>query len=147
MSTVVDKDMGYQTIISCLSRLHGTIKVGIMADAGSEKGGASLVDVAMYNEYGTQHIPARPFVRQTTETHRASWGSLSAKVENRVAHGMDPHQAMEIIGVKAEGDMKATIGRGHFAPNAPNTIKQKGSSQPLIDTGRMRNSVSHKVED
>ena len=43
--------------------------------------------------------------------------------------------------------MKATIGRGHFVPNAPNTIKQKGSSQPLIDTGRMRNSVSHKVED
>ena len=60
---------------------------------------------------------------------------------------MDPHQALEILGNKAEGDMKATIGRGHFVPNAPNTIKQKGSSQPLIDTGRMRNSVSHKVED
>lgn len=143
--SVIDKDMGYQTIITNLSRLEGTVKVGIMADAGSEKDGASLVEVATYNEFGTQHIPARPFVRQTTD--KGAWGSMAARLEDRVAHGMDPHQALEILGNKAEGDMKATIGRGHFVPNAPNTIKQKGSSQPLIDTGRMRNSVSHKVED
>lgn len=145
--SVIDKDMGYQTIITNLSRLEGTVKVGIMADAGSEKDGASLVEVATYNEFGTQHIPARPFVRQTTDNNRWAWGSMTARLEDRVAHGMDPHQALEILGNKAEGDMKATIGRGHFVPNAPNTIKQKGSSQPLIDTGRMRNSVSHKVED
>ena len=145
--SVIDKDMGYQTIITNLSRLKGTVKVGIMADAGSEKDGASLVEVATYNEFGTQHIPARPFVRQTTDNNRWAWGSMAARLEDRVAHGMDPHQALEILGNKAEGDMKATIGRGHFAPNAPNTIKQKGSSQPLIETGRMRNSVSHKVED
>jgi hypothetical protein len=145
--SVIDKDMGYQTIITNLSRLEGTVKVGIMADAGSEKDGASLVEVATYNEFGTQHIPARPFVRQTTDNNRRAWGSMAARLEDRVAHGMSPHQALEILGNKAEGDMKATIGRGHFVPNAPNTIKQKGSSQPLIDTGRMRNSVSHKVED
>ena len=145
--SVIDNDMGYQTIITNLSRLKGTVKVGIMADAGSEKDGASLAEVATYNEFGTQHIPARPFVRQTTDNNRWAWGSMSARLEDRVAQGMDPHQALEILGNKAEGDMKATIGRGHFAPNAPNTIKQKGSSQPLIDTGRMRNSVSHKVED
>lgn len=145
--SVIDKDMGYQTIITNLSRLKGTVKVGIMADAGSEKNGASLVEVAAYNEFGTQHIPARPFVRQTTDNNRGAWGRMAAQLEDRVAHGMSPHQALEILGNKAEGDMKKTIGRGHFAPNAPNTIKQKGSSQPLIDTGRMRNSVSHKVED
>lgn len=145
--SVIDKDMGYQTIITHLSRLEGTVKVGIMADAGNEKDGASLVEVATYNEFGTQHIPARPFVRQTTDNNRGVWGSMAARLEGRVAHGMDPHQALEILGNKAEGDMKATIGRGHFVPNAPNTIKQKGSSRPLIDTGRMRASVSFKVEE
>ena len=59
---------------------------------------------------------------------------------------MDPKQAMEVLGVKAEGDMKKTIGRGKFKPNSPKTIKRKGSAQPLIDTGRMRASVSHKVK-
>ena len=48
--------------------------------------------------------------------------------------------------MKAEGDMKKTIGRGKFKPNSPKTIKRKGSAQPLIDTGRMRASISHKVK-
>ena len=94
--SVIDKDMGYQTIITNLSRLKGTVKVGIMADTGSEKNGASLVEVAAYNEFGTQH-------RQTTDNNRMAWGSMTARLEDRVAHGMSPHQALEIIGTRQRG--------------------------------------------
>ena len=145
--SVIDKDEGYSTIINNLSKLQGTVKVGIFSDGGSEKDGTSVAEIAAYNEFGTAHIPARPFVRQTTEKNRYEWGSMSAKLENRVANGMSTHQALEVLGNKAEGDMKYVVGNGNFTPNAPNTVKQKGSDRPLIDSGRMRASISHKVED
>lgn len=144
--SVIDNDLGYKATIHNLTRMQGEIEIGFL-EGGGEEDGVPIAYIAACNEYGTSRIPARPFMRQTTENYRSAWGRLAARLEDRVAHGMDPHQALEILGNKAEGDMKATIGRGHFVPNAPNTIKQKGSSQPLIDTGRMRNSVSHKVED
>ena len=37
-------------------------------------------------------------------------------------------------------------GQGGFAPNAESTIKKKGSDQPLIDTGYMRQSVNYVVK-
>ncbi len=143
--SVQDEDLGYKAIIHNLTRLQGEIEVGFLEGCGEEDG-VSIAEIAAYNEYGTSHIPARPFMRQTVEHYRSAWGRLGAQLEDKVAHGMDPKQAMEVLGVKAEGDMKKTIGRGKFKPNSPKTIKRKGSAQPLIDTGRMRASISHKVK-
>lgn len=144
---VLDKDMGFKVTLARLSSLHGSVKVGIFADAGSsKKGHTSIAEYAAYNEFGTSHIPSRPFMRQTIDKYTNAWGQAAEAAEKRVADGMSPHQALELIGNIAEGHIKATIGRGSFAPNAANTIKQKGSSQPLIDTGAMRGAVRHKVE-
>ena len=143
---VEDIDHGYSVIIDQLSKLHGRVKVGLFADSGDEDG-TSLAEIAGYNEYGTAHIPPRPFVRQTVDKKSFDWGSAAAKLEDRVAKGMSTHQALEILGNKAEGDMKEEVTKGNFRPNAPSTIRQKGSAQPLIDTGRMRNSIKHKVEE
>lgn len=35
---------------------------------------------------------------------------------------------------------------GEWASNSPATIKKKGSSKPLIDTGRLRGSITYEVE-
>ena len=37
--------------------------------------------------------------------------------------------------------------KNNWAPNAPYTIKQKGSDSPLIDTGEMRKSITYIIED
>lgn len=144
---VLDKDMGFKVTLARLSSLQGSVKVGIFADAGSSKNGhTSIAEYAAYNEFGTSHIPSRPFMRQTIDKYTGAWGQAAEAAEKRVAGGMSPHQALELIGNIAEGHIKQTIGRGSFAPNAANTIKQKGSSQPLIDTGAMRGAVRHEVE-
>ena len=41
--------------------------------------------------------------------------------------------------------MKNTFTTGSFTPNKPATIKRKGSSRPLIDTGHLRQSITSKV--
>lgn len=145
---VLDKDMGFKVTLARLSSLHGSVKVGIFADAASvgKNGHTSIAEYAAYNEFGTSHIPSRPFMRQAIDKYAKAWGQAAEAAEKRVAGGMSPHQALELIGNIAEGHIKQTIGRGSFAPNAANTIKQKGSSQPLIDTGAMRGAVRHEVE-
>jgi hypothetical protein len=40
-----------------------------------------------------------------------------------------------------------TSGNGQWAPNSAITIRQKGSSKPLIDTGRLRGSITYEVEN
>ena len=35
---------------------------------------------------------------------------------------------------------------GDFEPNAPSTIRKKKSDKPLIDTGRMRQSVMTVID-
>lgn len=36
--------------------------------------------------------------------------------------------------------------KNNWAPNAPSTIKRKGSSRPLIDTGELRKAITYVVE-
>ncbi|EFA29062.1 conserved hypothetical protein, partial [Haemophilus influenzae HK1212] len=45
-----------------------------------------------------------------------------------------------------QGDVQLNIARGNWVANAKSTIKQKGSSKPLIDTGKMRQSVKGIVK-
>jgi hypothetical protein len=45
------------------------------------------------------------------------------------------------------GAVRKQIRNGHFVPLKPATIRRKGSSKPLIDTGQMMNGVTYVVED
>lgn len=145
--SVIDKDLGYKVILGRLEHLQGTVKVGFFSDSGEEPNGVTVAEVATYNEYGTGRIPARPFMRQTVDAKQGDWANLAQNVEKRVVGGMGIHQGLELIGIKAKGDTQEMIDKGDFAPNAPATIRRKKSSHPLIDTGRMRASVSFKVEE
>lgn len=51
-------------------------------------------------------------------------------------------------GAFMEGEIKKTItsGRPDWKKLNPATIKRKKSSKPLMDTGAMRNAVTHKAE-
>lgn len=50
------------------------------------------------------------------------------------------------IGIFQKDLIQEKITDGDFAPNAESTIRQKGSSKPLIDSGRMRQSVNYVIQ-
>jgi hypothetical protein len=52
----------------------------------------------------------------------------------------------ENIGMKLENSIRIKILSNIPPPNIPSTIKSKGSSHTLIDTGEMLESVSHEVD-
>ena len=58
---------------------------------------------------------------------------------------MDFRTAADIIGAKAAAIMKRTIRDFDDPPNAPYTIAKKKSSNPLVDTGLLMQSVTWEL--
>lgn len=60
-------------------------------------------------------------------------------------NGASAEQTLKDIGIFQKDLIQDKIEEGDFTPNAESTIRKKGSSKPLIDTGRMRQSVNYWI--
>lgn len=101
-----------------------------------------LLDVAAFNELGTSRAPSRPFMRQSVDDHeREIVAFCEAKIRALCSGRTSAEQILKELAVFQKGLIQQTIVDGSFAPNAPSTVRKKGSSQPLIDTAHMRQSV------
>ena len=123
---------------------HLEVAVGYQAGQAYDDG-TSLVDVVAYNEYGTSRMPARPFMKQSFENHEDRLQAACEQVLKEMSEGATAQEALNRLGVFLKGLVQEEIVEGGFAPNAESTIRQKGSAQPLIDTGFMRQSVQYEV--
>jgi len=114
--------------------------------------GTPLIDVAVYNNYGTfnkdgsVHIPPRPFMDIGGFNASIQTKSLRKALIRRVREGkIQFEQAADIIGAKAAVIMKNTIRDLKDPPNAPYTIRKKKSDNPLVDTGLLMQSVTWEL--
>lgn len=132
----------------------GGVKVGFVKGLGKHPGSdATISEIAAYNEFGTstsggqEHIPERPFLRTTiSEQSKTVYVPLTAKLLGLVLDGtLTVNQAIGILGEKAVADVKMKIDAISDPPNADSTVDRKGSTNPLIDTGLMRQSVSWEL--
>lgn len=113
---------------------------------GKEEEGADLVDIAIWNELGTDKIPARPFLGQMVDQHGGEIQQISAEMVQKICKGqLDAQSAFKKIGVVTVGYVQDQITNGEFEPNAPMTVQRKGSDHPLIDTGQLRRGISYVI--
>jgi len=148
MAYVRDVDMGYKNIVQSMRKLNGMeISAGILRDAGNSKKGVPLVDIAFYNEYGTRHIPSRPFVRIASDDNRKKWEKMAGDCVGRVIDGGDVSDVGKTLGKEMVSDIRDVFGdTSRVVSNAPATIRKKGRDEPLVDTGAMKKSVNYRVE-
>lgn len=123
------------------------VAVGFTDKSGTYEDGASVAQIAAFNEFGTDNMPARPFMRQTKlnngeKIHKFMQKSIKENVESGSVE-----QMLNQVGSKYKGFIQKEIRNGEFEPNAPSTVRKKGSSRPLIDTGRMRQSVVYEIRE
>lgn len=123
-------------------KIYATI--GVHKDAPPEENGESTAMVAAKNHFGTDRIPARPFLDNGVERERAT---IAADVAKTLAAGKRPEQAIERAALLAVRGVQKQIDDTLSPPNSPRTIARKGSSHPLIDTGNMRQSIAYKLHD
>lgn len=116
------------------------LEVGFFKEAKYSDGKA-VAQVASQNEFGTHSIPPRPFFRNAIVKNSQKW----MKFFKKSAKEHPPYKAMGMLGEMIRSDIVQSINQTNTPPNSPLTIKQKGSSKPLVDTGKMRASVSFQV--
>lgn len=105
--------------------------------------------IAAVHEFGSpeHNIPERSFLRGGIRRAMPKLKQMNAQSLKAVVLGkMTIEQAVEKLGVVAAGEVKREFTVGELAPNKPATIKRKGSSRPLIDTGQLRQSITYVLE-
>lgn len=151
MSSVVKvkiNNKGLEKELELINKIgKARVKVGVQADAGiHSESGESLVDIGIWNEYGTVHIPSRPFIRQTFEDNQQALAQYLGRVVENVAKGDDLVQELSKLGQWYQDKQKKTLTSYPWTPNAPSTRRRKKSSKPLVDTSQLVNSIRYKVE-
>ncbi|EDJ87760.1 hypothetical protein CGSHi22121_00937 [Haemophilus influenzae 22.1-21] len=151
MSSVVKvkiNNKGLEKELELINKIgKARVKVGVQADAGiHSESGENLVDIGIWNEYGTAHIPSRPFIRQTFEDNQQAVAQYLGRVVANVAKGGDLVQELSKLGQWYQDKQKKTLTSYPWTPNAPSTRKRKKSSKPLVDTSQLVNSIRYKVE-
>lgn len=151
---VTDTDKGARALLARLANQgRARVRVGVLDDAvketkEGEPSGASLLEVAAYHEFGAPaaNVPQRSFIRATVDGKREEIAKLQKGLALQVLEGRVTHDvALERLGLKVVAWVQNRIAAGIDPPNAPATIERKGSSKPLINTGQLRSSVTHRV--
>jgi len=88
-------------------------------------------------------IPPRPFFRSMIKAKGATWGADI--VEALKASGYRVDITLQHMGELIAGQLRQSIRDTNSPPNAPSTIRKKGASKPLVDSGVMLNSVDYEV--
>lgn len=138
--------------ISSLIGGPNQVKVGF--PAGEADGG--VIERAVWQEFGTSRgIPERPFMRNAMrnnrDSYKAAMKAAAATIIEQAALGKsaadEKREALKKLGVLAQGDIQAEITSLRTPPNAASTIRQKGSSNPLINSGEMRAAVTFQIKE
>ena len=128
-------------------------RVGILGShaARTDDSGIDNATLGIIQMFGslTKNIPPRDFLVMPVETHSKeivrAMGSSSVKAA--IVAG-DFKKVYSLLGAKAlEYVLMAfeTSGFGQWPPNAPSTIRQKGSDRPLVDTSQLRRAQTNDV--
>ena len=147
MAEIIYKLEGLEKLDKELKYLQThAVKVGVLGNGSAN--GISVQDYAIFNEYGTSRIPARPFFRLSVGTANAQneiKKYMKQQVEQIIQGGMSAQQAYENLGTFIVQKIKKTIASGNFAALNPQTVKKKGHSKPLMDTHSLYESISYEI--
>ncbi len=143
------RDLGWRKIKTSVHELSGRgVKVGLRADSGAVNG-VLIVDYAAFNEYGTERIPPRPFMRRTADTSEKQVPNYARILTDRIIKGtLDADGALDLLGVWYRERIKTTIraAKSWATPLAASTIQRKGSTSPLINKSFLINAVNYQKD-
>lgn len=115
----------------------------------------TVAALAMIHEYGLG-VPERSFIRSYFDIAQHDLRRLILDLGGKLIVARtragkpitdsDRRKLLGIVGAKMVGDIQKRISSGAIVPSLnPATVKRKGSSVPLIDTGQLRSAISFLV--
>jgi hypothetical protein len=130
---------------------RGYVAVGLPSEEVGGKvysDGQTVAQVGAQHEYGAG-VPRRSFLRTPFDIKKDDLDRAIAKqFEDVFKRGKNADKALGLIGTVAVNVVKGaflTRGYGEWPDITEDTKDAKGSSQVLIDTGTLRNSITYVV--
>lgn len=158
-SKMKDIDHGWGDIKNEVRKMkNAKVSIGVHQNAGmamernpdgtkSMSKSATMAEVAYYNEFGTSRgIPERPFIRTTADEKKGVYSKfLKGELLDVFAGRKTVTIALERVGALAQGHVRKKIRNIRTPANSAATIAQKGSSNPLVDTGHLIKKIDYEV--
>lgn len=133
--------------LESLSKLD--VLVGIPQAEEREDGEITNAQLLFIQSKGSpvNNIPPRPTLEPTVSENKARISEMYRKSIEATLNGQNGRAELEKIGLWTSTKVKDKFGSDELVPNAPITIKKKGSDRPLIDTGQLRNAVTYVIRN
>ena len=147
-NTVREKNpKAIKQLIAKLSRPI-VVRVGIQGSEASRMyEGVSVADIAAIHEFGLGNNPVRSWLRAWFDENEQRLAEDLRRGYRRVIAGdINAETLANAFGLRAVTSIQERISAGISPPLHPETIRRKGSSTPLIDTGVLRSSVTFVLE-
>lgn len=158
-TVIRDVDKGFKRIVNDLESFENlTVEAGIFEGENLTDSDITMAALGAIHEYGagvkhgrsgsmTITVPERSWIRSTFKEKSAKWEGATVRALSAViTRGTSIFLAFTAVGERMASDLRRKITTLREPPNAPSTIEKKGSSNPLIDTGAMRQSVRSRMK-
>lgn len=103
------------------------------------------------HEHGSPlwNIPPRPILEPAIENGKEQIAELLKDAALQALDGNNIQPSLEKVGMQGQNIARGwfTNPSNNWAANSKETIKKKGSSRPLIDTGELRKSITYVIKD
>ena len=126
--------------------LAAGIPVGSKSASIAYPDGTELLDVAVTNNFGTDKVPRRDYMTPGGQNAVKKTAPIAKQQVLRI--NMDEQTvegALKIMGPVAQAEMSLAVRDLRTPPNAERTIAEKGSDNPLVDTGLLQQSQTWVV--
>jgi hypothetical protein len=145
-------DKGWKNIEKSVKKMDDSfVTIGVHKGVHPYPSGVAVPLVAHWHEYGTQKIPERSFLRSTINQKQTPIWTLIGKQKDMIfKNHISVHKGLTVIGFVVMEMIKGTIKRGGvgtyaFEKLAASTLKNKVTTKPLIDSGRLHRSINFEV--
>ncbi len=144
--------------VTQLSKLEVTTGVFTGSFASDQ---ATNAEIAFFNEFGTRHIPSRPFMRTAFDNNVERYARQAVGALRKIYDGKHAFQVLFPMGNRARSDMVKSLTEGSWTPNKRATVEAKlrksnartsrrprkgfAPVRPLIDTGTLRRSIEFVI--
>ncbi len=143
---IVRKDRLARIIAKTIEARGLRTTIGIQdSEAGADHGGINNANLAAVHEFGAPSagIPERSFMRapfdRNVEKYNRFMGSRARDLRRSFK------RILAAAGELVKADMIRAIDDGLSPGLKPATIRAKGSSKPLIDTGQLKQAITVKT--
>ena len=146
---VIDIDKGYNNLFK-LNRINPSgVDIGVFSNAMNK--GKSVAEYAIANEFGvpSKNVPSRPFLRSTFDQNVDKIEDMiKAFVKAFIKRSISERNFFRTVGSMLQDKIKLRITESKswaIANKASTIARKKGGDTPLIDTGRLRQSIIYKT--